>query len=47
MDFKFTRQQDDFRQEVRAFLAAELPSDWVDYIGTAIDDSVVHREDGW
>jgi len=47
MDFKFTQKQEDFRQEVRAFLAAELPSDWVDYIGTAIDDTVVHREDGW
>jgi alkylation response protein AidB-like acyl-CoA dehydrogenase len=47
MDFQFTQQQEDFRQEVRAFLAANLPPDWVDYIGTAIDDSVVHREDGW
>jgi alkylation response protein AidB-like acyl-CoA dehydrogenase len=47
MDFEFTQKQEDFRQEVQAFLAAELPSDWVDYIGTAIDDTVVHREDGW
>ena len=46
MDFQFTQQQENFRQEVRAFLAAELPSGWVDYIGTAIDDTVVHREDG-
>jgi len=46
VDFQFTQQQENFRQEVRAFLAAELPSGWVDYIGTAIDDTVVHREDG-
>ena len=47
MDFKFTKQQENFRQEVRAFLNKELPSGWVDYIGTTIDDAVVHREDGW
>lgn len=47
MDFQFTEEQQRFRQEVRDFIQAELPADWVDYIGTAIDDSVVHREDGW
>jgi alkylation response protein AidB-like acyl-CoA dehydrogenase len=47
MDFQFTEEQQRFRQEVRDFLEAELPADWVDYLGTAIDDSVVHREDGW
>lgn len=46
MNFEFTKEQEKFRQEVRAFLAAELPADWVDYIGTSIDDTVVHREDG-
>lgn len=47
MDFQFTKEQEKFRQEVRSFLNKELPSDWVDYIGTTIDDVVVHREDGW
>jgi alkylation response protein AidB-like acyl-CoA dehydrogenase len=47
VDFLFTEEQERFRQEVRSFLDKELPSDWVDYIGTAIDDTVVHREDGW
>jgi alkylation response protein AidB-like acyl-CoA dehydrogenase len=47
VDFQFTKQQENFRQEVWAFLNKELPSGWVDYIGTTIDDVVVHREDGW
>jgi len=47
VDFLFTEEQERFRQEVRSFLDRELPSDWVDYIGTAIDDTVVHSEDGW
>ncbi len=47
VDFLFTEEQEGFRQEVRSFLDKELPPDWVDYIGTAIDDTVVHREDGW
>ena len=47
MDFHFTKEQEEFRQEVRAFLNTELPPDWVDYIGPTIDDSVVNREDGW
>ena len=46
VDFLFTEEQEGFRKEVRSFLDKELPSDWVDYIGTAIDDTVVHREDG-
>ena len=28
MDFRFTPEQEAFRQGVRAFLEAELPSDW-------------------
>lgn len=47
MDFAFTAEQEKLRQEVRAFLDKELPPDWVDYIGTAVDDVVVPREDGW
>jgi len=47
MDFQFSKEQKKFRQEVRAFLDAELPPGWVDYIGPTIDDTVVNREDGW
>jgi alkylation response protein AidB-like acyl-CoA dehydrogenase len=46
VDFLFTEEQEKFRRQVRSFVDKELPSDWVDYIGTAIDDTVVHREDG-
>jgi alkylation response protein AidB-like acyl-CoA dehydrogenase len=46
MNFKFTEEQEEFRQEVRKFLEG-LPTDWVDYIGSTIDDTVVTREDGW
>jgi alkylation response protein AidB-like acyl-CoA dehydrogenase len=47
VNFEFTAEQERFRQEVRSFLDKELPSDWEDYTGTAIDDTVVPREDGW
>ncbi len=47
MDFQFTNDQNQFRQEVRDFLDAELPPGWVDYTGTNVDDSVVDVEDGW
>jgi alkylation response protein AidB-like acyl-CoA dehydrogenase len=46
MDFGFTREQEAFRQEIRAFLEAELPPSWVDYIGTAIDDTVPPSKEG-
>ncbi len=46
MDFLFTEEQERFRQEVRSFLDKELPPDWVDYIGTAIDDTVAPSKDG-
>lgn len=47
MDFEFTEGQESFRQEVRKFLDAELPSEWIDYIGPTIDDVVVDTDDGW
>jgi alkylation response protein AidB-like acyl-CoA dehydrogenase len=46
VDFLFTEEQERFRQQVRSFLDKELPSDWVDYIGTAIDDTIAPRENG-
>lgn len=47
MDFSFTEEQERFRQEVASFLAAELPANWPDYIGTAFDDTCPPVEDGW
>ena len=46
MDFLITEEQERFRQQVRSFLDKELPPDWEDYTGTAIDDTVAPREDG-
>jgi len=46
VDFLFTEEQERFRQQVRSFLDKELPPDWVDYIGTAIDDTIAPRKDG-
>ncbi len=46
MDFLFTEEQERFRQEVRSFLDKELPPNWVDYIGTAVDDTVAPVKDG-
>jgi alkylation response protein AidB-like acyl-CoA dehydrogenase len=46
VDFLFTEEQERFRQQVRSFLDKELPPDWVDYIGTAIDDTVAPSKDG-
>ena len=45
MDFLFTEEQEGFRQEVRSFLDKELPPDWVDYIGTAFDDTIAPIKD--
>ncbi|MEE8471364.1 MAG: acyl-CoA dehydrogenase family protein [Dehalococcoidia bacterium] len=36
MDFRFTEEQDKFRQQVRGFLAEQLPSDW--FAGGAPDE---------
>jgi alkylation response protein AidB-like acyl-CoA dehydrogenase len=47
MDFKFTEEQESFRREVRDFIDAELPPDWIDYIGPTIDDVVVDTDKGW
>ena len=46
MDFLFTEEQEGFRQQVSSFLDKELPPDWVDYIGTAIDDTIAPSKNG-
>jgi alkylation response protein AidB-like acyl-CoA dehydrogenase len=47
MDFRFTEEQDNFRQEIRTFLKTELPPDWVDYSPVTSADHVNHDENGW
>jgi alkylation response protein AidB-like acyl-CoA dehydrogenase len=46
VDFLFTEEQERFRRQVRSFIDKELPADWVDYIGTAIDDTVAPSKNG-
>lgn len=46
MDFGLTREQEEFRQEVRAFLDAELPADWVGYPAPTTGDHTGSRQDG-
>ncbi len=38
MDFGFTREQEEFRREIGAFLEAELPADWVGYLAPTTGD---------
>jgi alkylation response protein AidB-like acyl-CoA dehydrogenase len=47
VDFRFTEEQDNFRQEVRSFLDKELPSDWIGYLGCTTGDHVSDVSDGW
>jgi alkylation response protein AidB-like acyl-CoA dehydrogenase len=47
LNFKFTAEQERFRQEVRAFLDTELPPGWVGYLGGTTGDHVVDSSDGW
>jgi alkylation response protein AidB-like acyl-CoA dehydrogenase len=47
LDFQFTEEQQQFRQEVRDFLDKELPADWVDYLPATTADHVSHAENGW
>jgi alkylation response protein AidB-like acyl-CoA dehydrogenase len=46
-DFQFSEEQNRFRQEVRAFLDAELPPGWVGYLGGTTGDHVSDSSDGW
>jgi len=42
MDFKFRAEEEEFRREVRNFLAQELPHDWPGYyLGEA------HTDEEW
>jgi alkylation response protein AidB-like acyl-CoA dehydrogenase len=47
LNFEFTAEQERFRQEVRAFLDAELPPGWVGYVGGTTGDHVSGSSDGW
>jgi alkylation response protein AidB-like acyl-CoA dehydrogenase len=47
LDFAFTSEQEKFRQEVRTFLDAELPPDWVGYLGGTTGDHVIESSEGW
>lgn len=47
MDFGFTKAQEDFRQEVRSFLEAELPPSWVGYLAPTTGDHTVDTDEGW
>jgi len=47
VNFGFTEEQEELRQEVRTFLDAELPSGWVGYLGGTTGDHVVDSSDGW
>jgi alkylation response protein AidB-like acyl-CoA dehydrogenase len=47
VDFGFTRAQEDFRREVRTFLEAELPPDWVGYLAPTTGDHAIDSEEGW
>jgi len=47
LDFAFTSEQEKFRQEVRTFLDAELPPDWVGYLGGTTGDHVIESNEGW
>ena len=37
MDFKFTKEEEKFRQEVRDFIRKELPRDW-NGVGFNVED---------
>ncbi len=47
MEFSFNEEQNKLRNEVQQFLKKELPTDWVGYYGTTIDDSVAHVDNGF
>jgi alkylation response protein AidB-like acyl-CoA dehydrogenase len=47
LDFAFTSEQEKFRHEVRTFLDAELPPDWVGYLGGTTGDHVIESSEGW
>lgn len=42
MDFRFTKEEEAFRQEIRQFLKRELPPGW-----TGMEEAVLSMEEGW
>jgi|GEM_PF-2212472 len=44
MNFGFTEEQEELRHQVRSFLEAELPSDWVGYVGPTTGDRLAYVE---
>ena len=45
MRFAFTKEEDDFRQEVREFLKNELPKNWDGVAGNNLEEGA--NEDEW
>lgn len=47
MDFRLTEEQEAFRQEVREFLEAEIPSDWHGVAGPTMIEMELEKDDVW
>ncbi len=47
MDFRLTEEQEAFRNEVRQFLQAEIPSDWHGVAGPTMIEMELDRDDVW
>jgi alkylation response protein AidB-like acyl-CoA dehydrogenase len=47
VDFKFTREQEEFRRDINRLLDEELPPNWAGYIGPTVSDSGADTEEGW
>ena len=44
MRFAFTKEEDDFRQEVREFLKNELPKNWDGVAGNNLEEGASDNE---
>ena len=47
MDFRLTEQQESFRNEIRAFLEAEIPPDWHGVAGPTMIEMELEKDDVW